>query len=461
MGQADDRIEALRRTLSADPSSADGHGQLGALLLEQARQVQTDAMARAQDASPNAIALYGEALQHAHAARDLRPSSAQAQRLCGAVLREMGELEASQSAFAEAHRLAPHDALVAAEYASSLQAIVATECARRVYEQALREHPEDAGLHAGLALTLLGEGNFGRGWDEYEWRLKVPRAGISRPFPFPTWEGGTLTGRTLFAYSEQGLGDEIMFASCFDELIGLAGHCVLEASYRLAPLFRRSFPRATVVERSLSKPREWSGLPPVDLQIPAGSIPRFLRRQWEAFPNHHGYLKAELGRSLRWHKALENLGPGLKVGLAWTGGLPGTLRAARSLRLEDLMPVLATRGARFVALEFLDAQRELDSLSPAARPAWWPEATRDPDELAGLLSNLDLVISVTTACAHLAGALGRPLWILVPSVPTWRYLWSGDKMPWYPSATVLRRQPTQSQENYVAGLADALSRLVR
>jgi hypothetical protein len=459
----DQRIAELRRKLAADPSSPDDHGQLASLLLDRARQVQTEAMARMQDASARASAYYSQALSHARAASRLRPTSAQAQHLCGILLREIGDLNAAHAAFEAAYGIAPHHPFIAADYAASLQGRVGADSARQIYEKALQEHPGHAALHAGFALILLGNGEFARGWDEYEWRLQVQDAGIARPFPFPVWAGEPIGGRTVFVYSEQGLGDEIMFASCYDELIGLAGHCVLEVSYRLAPLFRRSFPRATVIERSLSKPHDWSRLPRIDVQIAAGSLPRFFRRSWDAFRPHIGYLQADAARTLRWRKAVHELGSGLKVGLAWKGGLPGTLRAARSVRLADLTPLLAAKGARFIALELTDPQAEFASLAVdmAVKPVWWPQATRDPDELAALLANLDLIISVTTASAHLAGALGRPLWVLVPTVPTWRYLWSGERMPWYPSATVLRRQRAESLETYVAGLARALERWPR
>jgi ADP-heptose:LPS heptosyltransferase len=133
-------------------------------------------------------------------------------------------------------------------------------------------------------------------------------------------------------------------------------------------------------------------------------------------------------------------GPGPSIGLAWTGGLPGTLRSARSLSLEHLASLVRGFAATYVALEFLDCSAEVEAFNrqPGARIAWWPQAVSSIDETAALVAALDLVISVTTATAHLAAALGRPTWVLVPSVPSWRYLWQGEEMPWYPSMRVLR-----------------------
>src|SRR2546423_1312811 len=134
-------------------------------------------------------------------------------------------------------------------------------------------------LEQAHALRLLGGGVCARGWDGYEWRLNRPHAAIERPFPFPRWRGEPLGGRTLLVYTEQGVGDEIMFASCFAELIAAAGHCVLEASTRLVPLFERSFPKASVLTRNLAAMPDRRRLPAIDYCIAAGSVPRFLRRR--------------------------------------------------------------------------------------------------------------------------------------------------------------------------------------
>jgi tetratricopeptide (TPR) repeat protein len=419
--------------------SADSHGRLGAQLLAEARALQTAAMSRRRDSSAEALPLYRKALAHFRAAAAAAPENSHAHRFCGVVLTELGELEAARESFAQAYRLAPADADVAAEYASSLQASADIAGALEVYERALREHPAHAGLHAAFALTLLGSGELARGWDEYEWRLQVPQAAIERPFPFPRWQGEPLAGRTLLVYTEQGVGDEIMFASCVDELIAAAGHCVLEASTRLVPLFERSFPQASVLTRNLSKMPDWSRLPKIDCCIAAGSVPRFLRRSAQAFPRRGAYLRSDPTRVSYWQERLAASAKP-RIGLAWTGGLPGTLRSARSLSLDDLAPLVRGFDATWVALEFLDCTAEVAAFNQkwGQRMSWWPEAVESIDATAAAVCTLDLVITVTTATAHLAAALGRPTWVLVPSIPSWRYLWQGEEMPWYPSMRILR-----------------------
>jgi tetratricopeptide (TPR) repeat protein len=434
--------QAALAELGADlqPALADAHGRAGAEALERARTLQTAAMSRRENPGHAPLRAYDEALGHFTSAARLRPGNAQAHRWCAIVHRERGELEQARASLAEARCLDPRDPDIAADYAAALEAAGEVATAIALFEEALREHPHHAGLHGGLALALLGGADFERGWEEYEWRLRAPDASTARAFPFPRWEGEPLAGRTLLVTSEQGVGDEVMFASLFPELLAAAGHCVLEASTRLVPLFERSFPGATVLTRRLGEMPDWSKLPRIDYCIAAGSVPRLRRRSRADFPVHGGYLVADAARVAAWRERLAAAGGGRKIGLAWTGGLPGTLRASRSLGLEGLRPLLAGRGDVFVALEFLDCTQEVQAFNAAGaeRVHWWPEAVATLEETAAVACALDLVISVPTATAHLAAALGRPTWVLIAGAATWRYLWQGERMPWYPSMRLFR-----------------------
>jgi ADP-heptose:LPS heptosyltransferase len=168
-------------------------------------------------------------------------------------------------------------------------------------------------------------------------------------------------------------------------------------------------------------------------------------------------LGPDRARVAAWKERLAALGPRRKIGLAWTGGLPGTLRAARSLDLEGLRPLLEHSRAHFVALEYLDCSAEVEAFNGAGREhvLWWPEVRDSLEESAALVAALDLVVTVTTATAHIAGALGRPVWVLVPSVPSWRYLWQGETMPWYPTMRIFRGHG--SRDALLAGVRQALA----
>ncbi len=462
-GKPDAAVALLRKRCQVAPRDAEAHALLGAFLIEQARDVHARAAARRAAAAGSPGELYGEAVERLQQAAALEPAAAAPRRNLGIALRELGELGAAHLAFVEAHRVAPQDPDIAADLAFSLQCQGKTGDAIALYERTLAAHPESANAHAGFALSLLGAGDYARGWEEYEWRLRVSGGGIKRAFPFPLWQGEDLAERCLLVYAEQGVGDEIMFASCFQDLLARAGHCVFEVSRRLVPLFTRSFPGATILSRDLSRMPDWTTLPAIDMHIAAGSVPRLLRNAAQKFPARDRYLVADDTRVRHWRARLEREGPGVKVGLAWTGGLPGTLRAARSLPLEVLRPLVATPGATFIALEFLDCDAEVSAFNRPgdARVHWWPEAVKSIDETAALVSALDLVVCVTTATAHLAGALGRPTWVLVPTVPTWRYMWQGEHMPWYPSMRILRGQGDVEPQSLVKRTREALAAFLR
>jgi Tetratricopeptide repeat len=459
-----DSLEALREILRAQPDRVDAHGRLGGLLLERAREVQMAALARRRRADAAARALYEEALEHFRAIQRMDPASAPAFRLCAIALRELGDLAGACEQFARAARLAPDDAVVASDYAAALSAAGNAQRARQVLEQAVAAHPDDPGLHGELALVLLGEGAFERGWEEYEWRLRLPDATTARTVSLPRWRGESLAGRTLLVTSEQGIGDEVMFASCFPDLLAQAGRCIFEVSTRLVPVFARSFPAARIVTRSIERGVAAEACAEADCWTPAGSVPRYLRTRWDDFPQAPGYLKADSDRVRHWAARLDALGSGLKVGLAWSGGLPSTLRAARSIALEALRPLFLP-GISFVALEFTDCTEEVAvfnaNASGCEQLSWWPEAVQTLDETAAIASALDLVLSVPTATAHLAAALGRPTWVMVAGAPTWRYLWQGERMPWYGSMRVLRCAPAEAPQGVVARAREALAGLTR
>ncbi len=304
--------------------------------------------------------------------------------------------------------------------------------------------------HRSLAYLLRHD--FARGWPDYELRVKsadIPR----RPAEFARWDGGELAGKTLLVYAEQGLGDEIMFASCVPDVVAAGARAVIECSPKLEALFRRSFPQTTVYatapDRALPPGLQ---IAPIDMQIPIGSLPLHFRRTRADFPRHSGYLHAEPSRIAAWRERLAALGPGLKIGISWQGGTHKSRRPVRSLPLAKWLPVLHAKNAHFIDLQYMDFSAELAALraSTGVEVHSWEEVRADYEETAALVSALDLVISVCTAVIHLGGALGRPVWVMAPFSPEWRYGIIGEDMPWYPSVRVYR-QPAYGDWGAVVG----------
>jgi hypothetical protein len=214
--------------------------------------------------------------------------------------------------------------------------------------------------------------------------------------------------------------------------------------------------RAAASGRDVREPGQvWlASLPPIDLQLPIGSLPMWLRRAREDFPLHTGYLKADLQRVAAMRQQLVALGPGLKLGIAWRGGLARTAGVQRSLGLAQLLGALTPTGARLISLQHDATHTELTHAQEATgvMVTHWPEAVADQDAAAALTCALDAVITVCQTQAHLTGALGQPGCVLVPRHPNWRYGLDEDSLPWYPSLH-LKRQATQN--DWAPALAEA------
>jgi hypothetical protein len=275
------------------------------------------------------------------------------------------------------------------------------------YERLIAGSPNVVEYRWNRGLARLSSGDFEHGWPDYELRNSRSGRSVERQFPFAPWTGAPLSARNLLVYGEQGLGDEIMFASCLPDVITQARSVVVECDRHLEALFQRSFPAAAVHGAPRDSNRTWlHAFPELDTQIAISSLALHLRRQWSDFPDHHGYLRADPARVRFWASRLAGLGAGRKIGLSWRGGTVKTRREARSLEIEHCLPLLQVRGCRFVCLQAGDCADELALLrGQGAQIEWWHEAVADLDELAALVTALDLVISVPTAVAHLTGAL--------------------------------------------------------
>jgi len=348
------------------------------------------------------------------------------------------------AALERAVALGQHDADTLSALGSALQEVGRLEDALSAYERARSIDPQHVGARFHRAIALLTLGRFAEGWPDYELRLQSEDR-PQRQFPFPRWNGESLAGKTMLVHAEQGIGDEILFASCLPEMIARAKHCVIDCAPKLATIFQRAFPTATVHGGLQTDPTDWALPLGIDVQSPAGSLPLHLRPDAAAFPTHEGYLRADPGKVARWRERLAALGPGRAVGISWRGGTLRTRADRRTLSLSELAPILREPGIHFVSLQYGTASRsdvETFASESGIRVHHWPEAIDDYDETAALAAALDGIVSVCTAIVHLGGALGRPVWVLTPRVPEWRYGAAGDRIAWYPSVRLIRQTVT-------------------
>lgn len=308
------------------------------------------------------------------------------------------------------------------------------------YDRALARDPQHVAARFHRALSLLALGRFAEGWPDYELRLRSEDR-PQRALPGLRWQGEPLEGRTLLVHAEQGVGDEILFASCLPDAIREAGRCIVECDARLASLYRRSFPRATVTGGSQLDPLV---IPPairVDCHAPIGSLPGRFRQRPEDFPAAPGYLRPDPQRVANWRARLAAGASGPRVGIAWRGGTLRSRGPARSIAPGALAPVLRTPGVDWVSLQRGAARGELDAIERAhgVRLAAFPETLEDLDETAALLAALDLTVTIDSTVAQLAGALGSSLWVLLAVGCEWRYGARGERMPWFPAARLFRQ----------------------
>jgi tetratricopeptide (TPR) repeat protein len=435
----------LERAISCRADYAEAYNALGASALELGNPQQAAA--------------------HFEQAVVLKPDYVHAHSNLGYVLiRDFGDYERGTAHIKTALDLNRGDSGVWCNYSMVLLHEGRLAEAISVCDQLLAVNPGLDAARLNRAHANLKLGRFAEAWPDYEARKLTRSNYIPRPYVFPKWRGEPLTGKTVLVYAEQGLGDEIMFASCLPDLIARAGKCVLECTPRLERLLRRSFPGATLhaAEQSDVDISWLAQVGPVDYQVALGSLPGFFRRQWSDFPQHACYLRADSARVEHWRGRLRALGTGPHIGISWRGGMTSTRRLLRSMQLSELRPLVQRKDAVFVSLQYGECRAEIEALLQSAgmRVHHWQEAIDDYDETAALVGALDLVISVQTAVVHLAGALGKPAWVLVSSVPEWRFLKSGDAMPWYSSVRLFRQQQAGQWQPVVTEIAAELARRI-
>lgn len=423
-GRMEPAMRAFRRALELDPGASQAMQQLALALREEDRLEEAEAQLRA--------------------AVRLRPGSAALLSDHGMVLAELMRYDEALACLDRALEHAPQSVI-----AINRKALIVDHLGDRVQglallQEAARLAPKDDHAKYNIGLHHLKYGEYAPGWDGYERRRSFESfVGKHRRFPLPEWDGGALAGRTLLVQPEQGLGDEIMFGSCIPEVAALAKHVILECDAKLEAIFRRSFPRCTVVSRQRTLANDWVQRiqPRPDAQIAAGSLACRFRRSAADFPQHQGFLKPDAPSVAAWRSRLASLGPGRKIGLSWQGGVGFTGRKRRSLTLEQLLPILRLPGLQFVNLQYTDVREEMRALESRHRVKvhHWQEAIDDYDQTAALVAALDSVLTVCTAIVHLTGSLGRPALVMVPFGPDWRYGATGERMIWYPSVRLLRQ----------------------
>jgi len=432
-GQLDQAIDAYRQALTINPNYPEALSNLGMALKEQGQLDQAiDAYRHALAINPNypealsnlGIALIDkglleEAITSCRQATILKPAYAEAHNNLGLVLSVQGRLD---------------------------QAVAA-------YRRAIALKPDLADGHWNLALALLARGDFAEGWEEYEWRWDCTEArGSRRKFRQAEWDGGPLHGRTILLHAEQGLGDTIQFIRYLPLVVRRGGRVRVECQPLLERLLQAMAGDITVVARG-------QPLPEFDVHCPLMSLPRVLATTLPTIPGQVPYLHASAQSAKWWRNRLANHGPAIKVGLIWAGNPQHKNDRNRSIKLATLAPLAQVSSVDFYSLQKGAAAAQ--SPPPGMNLSDPSDDLKDFIDTAGLIANLDLVIAVDTAVAHLAGAMGKPVWTLLPYAPDWRWLRDRTDSPWYPTMRLFRQSAIGDWAGVIQQVTAALASLVQ
>lgn len=317
--------------------------------------------------------------------------------------------------------------------------------ALELYRRAISIEPNNALAHWNAGTTLLSLGELSEGWVEWDWGTQTKERSLAQRYTYPMWSGERLHDKTILIYAEQGLGDEILFASCVADIIEQAGRCVIQCDPRLAQLFSRSFPKAIIHGADREESHAWlDEIGCIDYQCPSGSLPRYLRYRLDQFHNHSGYLKYSPDKKIEWQRKISEQGQGLRIGLAWRGFKIDFRRAASYTNLINWTPILTVPGITFVSLQTGDVREEINQVrrETKANIVHFQELdfANDIDSLAALTASLDLVLSPEMTVYNLAGSVGVPTWVLASYAMKRPWAALGTQyLPWYPSVRLYQQ----------------------
>jgi len=463
-------IDCLRRSILINNRVAITHNNLGLVHLhnnqfkqaqhcfESALKLEPDSVTtlfnlgnalRATQQLDKAEATFRKALQ-------LNPDLAGVINNLGLTLYDKGEPAEAERCFLRSLEIDPRQNNAYRNLANSCREQRRVADAEQALRKVLKLYPEMPEIHWDLSLVLLELGKFEEGWSEYEWRLKGGGT-MSRDFPIASWEGEDISEKTILVTAEQGIGDEVMFSSCFPDLINCAQQVIIDCEPRLAPLFSRSFAKAVVHASRQTDDISWlDQIPTPDVQISAASLPRHFRGRLEDFPEHSGYLKADPAGIEKWRHRYSQLGQKHSIGISWKGGHVSQAKK-RSSRIEDWGNLLELPGINFINLQYGDIQADLEKASDLFGTIIHHWHDSDPlknmDQFAAQIAALDLVISIDNSTVHLAGALGKQVWVIQPFCPDWRWMEQSEKSHWYPSVRQLHPEKAGYWKSVIDNIA--------
>ena len=366
-------------------------------------------------------------------ASTLDPENAEAHYKAGVAWVHCWQFESALAHLHRAAALQPDSADIALQLAIASRRTGRFADADAAFHRALTLAPENSDYHWHYADFLLLLGDYHRGWDEFEYRWHTERF-LTRRWSFhqPLWTGEDIRGKTILLHPEQGFGDTLQFVRYVPMVAARGARVLLGTPPELARLLA-GFPETQGVYVSPSL------LPPFDVHCPLMSLPRIFRTTVDNVPSRVPYLNINPSAARHWRAALAPYDGTLKVGIVWSGNPNQENNRHRACRLADFAPLLGMEGVTLFSLQKGPATSELHTAPPGSRVIDLSQDLGDFAETAAALGELDLFISTDTGPAHLAGALARPVWLLVSAVPDWRWMIGRADSPWYPTMRLFRQ----------------------
>jgi tetratricopeptide (TPR) repeat protein len=378
------------------------------------------------------------------------PSVAEHHNSLGNALLQQRRLLEAEASYRTALRLKPDYAAAHTNLANALLALGRREEMEGHYRHSLQLDPNNPGTQYNLALACLREGNFREGWQRHEWRWKFRELSLRpRKFRQPQWNGQQLTGETVLLHAEQGLGDTIQFIRYLPLVAARGARIVLEVQPQLLTLLQTATCAADVCARG-------AALPGFAYHLPLMSLPLVFDTTVDTIPSTSPYLAVDESALKAAGQVHPRRGPNLRVGLVWAGNPRFRGDQLRSIPLETLLPLSEAEDVDFFSLQFGTAVEQLAPLQAQFPLIDACSKSTDFAETAALVATLDLVISVDTAIAHLAGAMHLPVWVLLPYLGDWRWLEQRDDSPWYPTARLFRQSSPGDWHGVAVRVRDAL-----
>ncbi|MHB1939100.1 MAG: tetratricopeptide repeat protein, partial [Acidobacteriaceae bacterium] len=406
-------VMALEHATQLSPGLAEAHSNLGLALLNTGRPM--------------------DAARSCREAIRLRPDLADAHCNLGLALCQSGDFADAVTHSAQAIQLNPRLDAAYTNLGIGLQGLDRIDEALVQFERAVQINEDNADAHWNLALVLLLTGNFDRGWSEYEWRW---RRSVTPPRPFraPVWDGSAMEGGTILLHAEQGFGDTLQFVRYAAPVKERVSRVIVECDAVLVPVIATCAAVDAVVPRG-------AALPPFDTHAPLLSLPRIFRTTLDNLPATVPYLSTPRGAYDAIEQAIEARRGVWNIGIVWAGRPTHPNDRNRSCPVSWFLPLSQLPQVSVFGLQKGERNADLRSNPGGSLITDLTPLIGDFSDTAAAISRLDLIITVDTSVAHLAGALGKPVWVLLPTPPDWRWLRDRDDSPWYPSMRLFR-QPT-------------------